>query len=63
MAEKLTGRVTNGSEPGCQLTAAVLHGGLGNVNDRERQEEQKAEARIGEGQGCFEDSTKIKATK
>lgn len=34
VAEKLTGRVTNGRQPGFQLTVAVLQGGLVNEKDR-----------------------------
>lgn len=44
VAEKSTGRVTNGSQPGCQLTVAVLHGGLVNENDRERGEKERKRA-------------------
>lgn len=36
VAEKSTGRVTNGRQPGCQLTVAVLHGERVNENDRKR---------------------------
>lgn len=46
VAEKSTGRVTNGRLPGCQLTVAVLYGGLVNGNDRTRGEKER-------GQGYF----------
>lgn len=46
-AEKSTGRVTNGRQPGCQLTVAILHGGLVNENDRKRGEKEEAGKRAG----------------
>lgn len=50
MAEKSTGRVTNGRQPGCQLTVAVLHGEWVNENNRKRgemEEDGKTERRAG----------------
>ena len=38
--QKSTGRVMNGRQPGCQLTAAVLHGGGGGlVHENNRKKE------------------------
>lgn len=54
--KKSTGRVTNGRQPDCQLTVAVLHGGLANENERkrgEKEEEGRTARRTERGQGYF----------
>lgn len=43
--EKSTGRVTNGRQPGCQLTVAVLHRGRVRL-ERERQSGGQTEGRV-----------------